>query len=894
MTTLILVIAADRTLCGPFAQQAHELPAGARRARVSAAGAGSPAKVVQPHLPPDARTLHNALMGIAFYAWRASWRRSWRMVLAVTLIGGLLGAAAMAALAGARRTDSAYGRYLQAAKASDVMIDIPGPILAVVREVEALPGKTSAAAWLGLDGDPVINGKVVSGFQTDGLAGSLDGEYFRQDKMTVLAGKLPQLDSADEMAITQPMATAFHLRPGDHMTWQFYQSKIVNGLPTAAPPIAAQRATFLVTAIVSVPPALGDQFDDVDTGILPPGGVARYLNGEWGFGWVAMRLRGGDAGVRALQRELSALADHLNKQYRSVSGVSFNIRILAVAQHEAQQAIEPGAVPLAVLGGLIALAMLIMVGQGLAQMLGRSASDGPILRAMGATRAEAAMTLAAPGSLVIAGSALLAVAGALALSPLAPVGPVRAYDPQTGVRADWLVLGAGALAMLLMLGGLLTWLSWRAAGQGTEPAAARPLAVMTASRRSGLPLTALTGIRYALERGYGRQRAPVRATLAGSVVAVTALAVSLVFSSSLSGLISDPVLYGWNWTTLLQAQGGWGTWLPNSMTSAMAHQPGVTGWSEFGFGQVVINGQEVPVMGVLRELGSVLPPTTSGHAIDAQDQIELGAVTMRTLGVHVGDKVTVTAGSAPKQLTVVGTVTLPSMGTVLTDHVSMGRGALMDDAELLKVQGFAPYTQANAERALGGPGGGVASTSYPSAVAIDATSSAAGIRVAGAVLGQDPDQDPGGMYRLTPQRGAQIIDLHQMGALPLTIALGVALAAVLALALTIAASVRQRRRELALLKSLGMRRGQLRAVVASQTSTILIVAVVLGTPLGIAAGRWAWIAFAGEIGVVPAPVVPAATLAVGVLALLAAGNLLATWPAAVAARTSVARVLRSE
>jgi heme exporter protein D len=55
---------------------------------------------------------------------------------------------------------------------------------------------------------------------------------------------------------------------------------------------------------------------------------------------------------------------------------------------------------------------------------------------------------------------------------------------------------------------------------------------------------------------------------------------------------------------------------------------------------------------------------------------------------------------------------------------------------------------------------------------------------------------------------AQIVNFHQMGGLPLTIALGMAIAAVLALALTIVASVRQRRRELALLKSLGMRRRQ--------------------------------------------------------------------------------------
>jgi len=428
--------------------------------------------------------------------FRATYRQSWRVALVVALIGGLLGAAAMAALAGARRTDSAYGRYLQAAKASDVMIDIPGPILSVVRQVDGLPGKLSAGAWLGLTANPVIRGKVDPSFQTDGIAGSLDGEYFRQDKMTVLAGKLPALDA-----------------------------------------------------------------------------------------------------------------------------------------------------------------------------------------------------------------------------------------------------------------------------------------------------------------------------------------------------------------------------------------------------------QEVPVLGLLSQLGSVEPPTTSGHALAGADQIELGAVTMRQLHVHVGDRVRV--GPDSKPFTVAGVVTLPSFGTVLTDHPSLGRGAMMDEAALLAVQHFPPYVPATFKSSTG-ISQSSGSPSYPSTVALDATSGAAASRAVSNLLRADPDQeDPGGMY-LPPQQGAQVTDLRQMGGLPLSISLGVALAAVLALVLTIAASVRQRRRELALLKSLGMLRGQLRVVVACQASTILLVAVAIGLPLGIAAGRWAWTAFASEIGVVPALVVPGAALALGALALLAAGNLLASWPAAAAARTPVARVLRSE
>jgi predicted lysophospholipase L1 biosynthesis ABC-type transport system permease subunit len=126
---------------------------------------------------------------------------------------------------------------------------------------------------------------------------------------------------------------------------------------------------------------------------------------------------------------------------------------------------------------------------------------------------------------------------------------------------------------------------------------------------------------------------------------------------------------------------------------------------------------------------------------------------------------------------------------------------------------------------------------------------------------------PGGTYQLTPQleRGAAVVNAGQMGREPLAMAIGVAAAAVLALGLAILASVRQRRRELALLKSLGLRSRQIRAIVAWQSSTILVIAVAAGVPLGIAAGQWAWTSFANSIGVVPTPVVPDLSLLAAVL-----------------------------
>jgi hypothetical protein len=101
--------------------------------------------VVPPSLPAALAPVDNDAMGIIRYAFRATWRRHWRIALVVALIGGLLGAISMTALAGARRTDSAYGRYLRAVKASDVLIDVPGPLASWPASIAA---RTSAARIL--------------------------------------------------------------------------------------------------------------------------------------------------------------------------------------------------------------------------------------------------------------------------------------------------------------------------------------------------------------------------------------------------------------------------------------------------------------------------------------------------------------------------------------------------------------------------------------------------------------------------------------------------------------------------------------------------------------------------------------------------------------------------
>jgi hypothetical protein len=83
------------------------------------------------------------------------------------------------------------------------------------------------------------------------------------------------------------------------------------------------------------------------------------------------------------------------------------------------------------------------------------------------------------------------------------------------------------------------------------------------------------------------------------------------------------------------------------------------------------------------------------------------------------------------------------------------------------------------------------------------------------------------------------------------------------------------------------------AAVAWQASVILVVATLIGVPLGVAAGHWEWGAFATSLGAVPVTVVPVPALLAGFGVLLVAGNLLAAGPGAVAARTPPAAVLRA-
>jgi hypothetical protein len=463
--------------------------------------------------------------------------------------------------------------------------------------------------------------------------------------------------------------------------------------------------------------------------------------------------------------------------------------------------------------------------------------------------------------------------------------------------------------MAAVLLGLLAWLAWRSDSRDDEVASPKPSAVGQAVISTGLPVAVALGASYALGPAPGRYRATARTSVVGSVVAVAAVVTAVVFGASLNGLVTHPSRYGWNWDVLVQSQGGYGSFLPDSVNAKtlgdgdgvidhlMATQPGVRGWSTFGFTQVPIDGQLVPVLGLATHGGAVEPPTVSGHPLTSTQavelvghplrgpsQIELGSITLHQLGKRVGESVFVGTGPTARRLTVVGTVTLPSIGVQLSDHVSLGRGAMLAESTLLAIEDLSAVNPNAAE----------AFSALPSTLAIDLDPGTPAGPVVHRIVAADPGGNPGAVYQVPRVLGAAIVNAGQMGDQPLALAAAVAVAVLVSLAATVVASARRRRRDLAVLKALGLTRRQMTGVLAWHAITLLVVALVLGLPIGIAAGRWTWAAFAASLGVGPVTAVPLVGLFLGFIALLAAGAALTAVPAAIAARVPTALALHHE
>ncbi|HLK44742.1 MAG TPA: FtsX-like permease family protein, partial [Acidimicrobiales bacterium] len=245
----------------------------------------------------------------------------------------------------------------------------------------------------------------------------------------------------------------------------------------------------------------------------------------------------------------------------------------------------------------------------------------------------------------------------------------------------------------------------------------------------------------------------------------------------------------------------------------------------------------------------------------------------------------------PTRVRVVGEATMPAIGATDNLHTSMGVGAELPAG--IEPPAFrAAITKP--DKNLDGPEIVVIRLRHGVRRAA-ATAGLTAIAALGTrVMRRDPNAGYATYIVIGPQRPAEIAVYESTGSTPTLLATALGAGAVIALGVALAASVRRRRRDLALLKTLGLTRGQVAATISVQASIVALVGTVVGVPVGIAIGRWLWILFAHTIAAVPAPTVPVTEVVVIALVALALANVVAALPGRAGARTPVAGVLRAE
>jgi predicted lysophospholipase L1 biosynthesis ABC-type transport system permease subunit len=107
-------------------------------------------------------------------------------------------------------------------------------------------------------------------------------------------------------------------------------------------------------------------------------------------------------------------------------------------------------------------------------------------------------------------------------------------------------------------------------------------------------------------------------------------------------------------------------------------------------------------------------------------------------------------------------------------------------------------------------------------------------------------------------------------------------------------TVRRRRRDLALLRTLGFTAGQLRVAVVVQVAVLVMAGAAAGVLAGVVAGRQVWRLVVDQVSLPYAPAVPWIAMVAVPLCGLVLAEVLASLPRRTAARLKAGEVLRAE
>jgi hypothetical protein len=845
-------------------------------------------------------------------------RQRWTSLVPLALVVALGGAGALAAVGAAERTAGAYAAYLTRAQVGEVVIN---PSLntaemdTAMRDLPGVRGITSSALFFASVGDwePVSRGEMETATSAQGqVSGSVDGRFEAMDRPVLADGRFPTGDG--EVLVNVEMAEAQGLAVGDSLPVTFWRSRDdqaaadddvivpvgveltrVVGIATLSDEVLPDGLFPRERVIVSPalarrydclpdhPPATASHEQAIDE-LFPAGCSTSYR-------YYSLDLARGDRGVAAvLDAARRRIADANATLPRSLrenpdSPTYYMVATSTAGERErVERSTQPIVTALAVLAVAAGAVTAVVLALGVARELRHTADDQRQWRRLGLSRRQHVAVVAVPLGLAVAAGVVTALAVAWALSPLGPVGSVRSIEPSPGrelsgeVAHAALVLAAVCLVGVSALAVLAAFAARHGGGpEGRrDPAASRGRAVLDGLGGLG-GLGAWMAARPDIDQGV---RAAYRGARGRLVVASCAAAAgtflaAAVFGASLSALLTTPASYGWPWDLGVMTGFGYGDLDRRAAARVLDGHPDVETWTEFGFtNETSLDGESVPAVVAPAPRRGADFAVVEGRLPRGDDEVALGARTAAERGLGPGDDVALSVGGVDaRRATVTGIAVLPPIGQFQADRTAPGTGMVVPLA-------FAPeaaslITFAGIDLAADADADAVFAALHDEFVTWD-------------LVGTPPVE-----YR-EPVRPAEIVNVQSMRAIPLLVGGFLAATAVVGLTVAVLMSVRSRQRELAVLAALGFTPRQVRTSVRAQAVATMLAGLLVGAPLGIAAGRLAWRAFASQLGVLTDPSTPgwwiAATLAASLAVTLGA----AAVPARLAGRITPASTLRAE
>jgi ABC-type lipoprotein release transport system permease subunit len=791
---------------------------------------------------------------------RLDMRRRARSLVVLSLLLSLSGILVLAVTAGARRDGSAMAR-LNAVSLPATAIVLPNTPGFDWSAVKALP-EVEALALFPVSGLFAIEGVDSSDI---GFLNSNPDGYVTIERGSVLDGRRLDNSAVDEVVVTQPFVDKYHLTVGDTLEARMFTRRQLHHINSDSPPPASAAKgpsqPLHIVGVLRVPWTFAFSGSD-GAGVLTSYAFfhkyhrTMVIPGPFSYTNALVRLHGGEAALPGFIKDLARVTGRNDIDVTDlVQGAK---RVTNATSFERDS--------LLLFAVIAAIAALLIVGQAIVRYTASAVTDLDVLRALGLTRGETVLAAVGGPVAVAAVAAVVSVAGAVAASPLFPIGVGRKVEPSPGVDVDWLVLVSGGLLLLILVSLIAYVTAVSSLGRRGATASYATSTVASWARRLGLPVPVTLGTRLALESGRGRTAVPARPAMVGAVAGVMGLVAAATFHSGLDDAVNTPQRYGQTW----QAGGFLGLNGHDFVSAAkekaklakLASLPEVAGVNDTRLLPVTIADQSLTLFELSPLGGGVTPVSLTGHEPQTDNEIALGPHTAQLLNAHVGDHVKV-EGADTLPFTVSGITFVPA-----AIHNAYDEGAWVTGSAFKQLypNGFFKFHLVLVRFRPG-------------------VAKAAGIKAANAATGFGFQQD-------SPP--SDVINLRTVRALPTLMGVFLALLAIGAIGHALATAVYRRRHDIAVLRALGLTSPQVRATVAWQATTLAMVGLLFGIPLGLALARTLWRVVAERTPVVYVPPLALVAVFLVVPISLVVVNLLAAYPGHRAVGQRISTVLRAE